>query len=606
MPHPILPTLDQLFFGTSGPRDAPIVYIAESWGTEEARKRLPLVGQSGEELTRILNASGINRNEILITNLIAEQPFKNEMWRFFVPKALWDNRPRIRNLAPSDKILSELSRLYQQIAFSPRTLIITAGNWALWAFSDKAKAEVLSESNGRSIPEELRTWAPRGVQTWRGSMLYAEPISEINPAACSAFSGVTKLLPTIHPAAILGQWELRDITIHDLRTRVPKALANDWRPPRETFLAPPSFNEAQSWLEGTLASLNLAPTFLSCDIETLFQNTIVCIGFADEPHFAISIPFIRRAADGQSIESYWSLAEELVLLPLIAQILLHPNLRLIGQNFLYDTQHIQREFGISPTCFHDTMVTQNALLPGTPKALWYLASLYCDYYWFWKDEGKEWNWRHDSLEQLLNYNCMDVARTFECAMAQRQMIDHINFHPQIELKRYIYGLCLRMMNRGVLIDKKRRGELTLHFQQYITKTQQELLQIIPQEWIKDRKRASDPFWYSSPKQTNQLFYEILGFRVVLQKKTKRPTVGKEALDKLTKWYPEFTGLFARLDALGSIENSVDVMNKPTEHDDRLRCSYNPAGTETHRLSSSRNAFGRGTNLQNLTLGDPDQ
>src|SRR6185312_5176356 len=39
---------------------------------------------------------------------------------------------------------------------------------------------------------------------------------------------------------------------------------------------------------------------------------------------------------------------------------------------------------------------------------------------------------------------------------------------------------------------------------------------------------------------------------------------------------------------------------PLDPDGRMRCSYNVVGTENGRWSSSKNAFGRGTNLQNVT------
>jgi DNA polymerase I-like protein with 3'-5' exonuclease and polymerase domains len=35
----------------------------------------------------------------------------------------------------------------------------------------------------------------------------------------------------------------------------------------------------------------------------------------------------------------------------------------------------------------------------------------------------------------------------------------------------------------------------------------------------------------------------------------------------------------------------------------MRCTYNLAGTETFRFSSSEDAFGFGTNLQNIPKGD---
>jgi DNA polymerase I-like protein with 3'-5' exonuclease and polymerase domains len=133
----------------------------------------------------------------------------------------------------------------------------------------------------------------------------------------------------------------------------------------------------------------------------------------------------------------------------------------------------------------------------------------------------------------------------------------------------------------------------------------ELLQIIPQEMVKPHTKKGDKFWYRSAKQTAELFYDILGMQVVNNRKTGNRTVGKEALMVLERKYPEFTGLFRRLDYAGSVDNTVGVIQTPVEPDGRMRCSYNPGGTETHRLSSSENVWGRGTNLQNLTKGEED-
>jgi hypothetical protein len=38
----------------------------------------------------------------------------------------------------------------------------------------------------------------------------------------------------------------------------------------------------------------------------------------------------------------------------------------------------------------------------------------------------------------------------------------------------------------------------------------------------------------------------------------------------------------------------------------MKCSFNTAGTETFRWSSSTNAFWRGTNLQNIPKGEENE
>src|SRR5215471_273964 len=79
----IPPDAPDLWFGTSGPRQAEIVVVAESWGASEAYQKLPLVGPSGNEFNRILNEAGLSRSQIFCTNCFAAQPPNNEVFRFF-------------------------------------------------------------------------------------------------------------------------------------------------------------------------------------------------------------------------------------------------------------------------------------------------------------------------------------------------------------------------------------------------------------------------------------------------------------------------------------------------------------------------------------------
>ena len=553
------------------------------------------MGESGLEMNRILAQAGLKRDSILCTNVIAAQPQSNETWRFFEPKST--ARSRIGGLAPSELVRSHVSVLYRQISAFPRSLVIVAGNYALWSLTNCTGAEVIRESNFRAIPPELQTWGPTGIMSWRGSMLYTDARPEFGTVPR------TPLLPIIHPAAILRAWYLRDVTIHDLRSRIPMALRGDWRPEDPVLLAPPTFEVARNLLRSWLrhAEETMSQMTLSVDIETN-RTLITCIGLASSSRLAISIPFVRKTDDG--LESYWTPVEEAELIWLLRSVLTHPLIRIVGQNFVYDTQYIQRFLGVTPDLWFDTMLAQNVIFPGTPKDLGYLASLYCQYYWYWKDDAKEWDGK-GTLEQLLQYNAMDCIRTWEIAESQQQYIRHLGLEPQMDLKMQTSKLCLRMMNRGVLIDRRRRDQLLFELSEALSRLHQELLGIIPQSWIKPHTKPNETFWFTSDKQTKQLFYDFLGFRVIRHRKTGNPTTGKEALMQFKKLYPQFSGLINRLDLAGSIENTLNVLKAGIEFDGRMRCSYNPGGTETHRLSSSTNAFGRGTNFQNLTKGEED-
>jgi len=437
---------------------------------------------------------------------------------------------------------------------------------------------------------------------WRGSMLYCEPHLAYDPPP-ELFK--TKLLPIIHPAAVMRSWDLHSPTLHDLRCRVPQALRNDWRRnPAPKFTFRPTYTEATAYLRCWLDHMDAGnELILASDIETLGRRFISCMGFSDDPTFALTIPFIRSKKSNGELVSNWSVDEEAEIIKLIRRLLTHPKIYLVGQNYIYDTQYIQHWLGCSPRLRHDTMLAQNVLFPGTPKDLGYLSSLYCDYHWYWKDEEKDWSSVDDNL---LRYNCEDVARTLEIAKNQIQFIKKVGQEEQMAFKMKTNSLCLRMMNRGILIDQARSGSMFFELEAVQCAFYQELLGIVPQDMVKPFEKKSDKPWYRSAQQTATLFYDVLGFSVVNNRKTGNRTVGKEALAILERKYPEFTGLFRRLDYAGSVTNTMSVIKSPIEPDGRMRCSYNPGGTETHRLSSSENVFGRGTNLQNLTKGEEDE
>lgn len=592
-----------LWYGTSGPHDAKIVFVAESWGQEELAAERPLVGSSGIEFDRMLAECGIQRDSVFCTNMVSAKPNQNETWRFFVPKVHKPNR--IAGLAPSVMVQEEIRRLYRQILAVNPKVVVAIGAWSAWALSKCMGAKVIMNSNNRTVPEDQRTWGPTGIMNWRGSMWYLDPHREFcgNDAEYLALKQI-KLLFIIHPAAILREWYLRAPTIEDLRNRIPLALNNDWRPyPEFTFFAPPTFDEARSILTSWLSRANAGEAIrLASDIETLPSRgrLLVCSGFADSDRFAMSIPWLRLDAD-RNLASYWTPEQEAELVHLTRATHSHPRLLIEGQNFIYDTQYYRYWMGVTPKLDFDTMLAQNVLFPGTPKGLDYLSSLYVKYHWFWKEDSKEWD-QNGSLEQLLAYNCLDCVRTWECAEALRQIVAHYKMEPQMKLKMRINELCLRMMNRGVKIDVWKRGQMLLQLHDYTTALETELLEVVPQSMVWPGHKTP---WYNSPKQTKILFHDVWGLKEVLHRKTKNPTVGKEGLMQLKKWYPEFTPVFNRLDELGSASNTADVIQMQLENG-RAKCSFNPGGTETHRLSSSKNAFGGGTNLQNLTKGEEDE
>src|SRR6516162_11719303 len=126
---------EDLFYGTDGKPDAPIVCIGEAWGSEEALAELAFVGQSGQLLRQMLREADIDPSRVLFTNLVPSQPKKNDFTQFLAPG---HGTGTYRGLNPKLELLDGLRRLYIQITAVPRTLIIACGNYPLWALTSVA------------------------------------------------------------------------------------------------------------------------------------------------------------------------------------------------------------------------------------------------------------------------------------------------------------------------------------------------------------------------------------------------------------------------------------------------------------------------------------
>lgn len=573
------------FAHSSGPRRARVAVVGESWGYEEAQQGIPLVGQSGQEFTRMLIDAGLDRDGMFLTNVVATQPTNNDMYTLFHP--FKEHPPNVfRGLHPSAFVLRERDRLLAELSEVQPEVIVAAGNYALWALSDLAGSAPGKTRQGRTSGVRV----PTGIARWRGSMVYTTDLAT-----------PTKLLPIIHPAAVLRNWGARFPTVHDLRTRVRQALEHDWEPGTQpTVWAPPTFDQAVSRLKNILARAVGGPVRLACDIETKrtpLHQFMTCIGFCDGPDFAMSIPFIHP----QTYAPYWSLDQETELVRLIYLVLCHPNVLVEGQNFVYDLAYLGEYPGVILQQDWDSLLFQHVLWPGTPKSLDYLSSLYCRYHRYWKDDNKEWDEKGDLLTHL-RYNAEDNLRTYEIVTTQRELLETLNLHEQWNYMKRTLRLALKMMRRGMLVDNGVRHELRGKLIAARIRIEAWLSYIVPQEWTPPDsvKNPGNTKWFNSPAQTMGLFLSW-GLKVPNNRKSGNPSVGKEALAEMASKHPGFKPLFERMLALRSLKIYSDMLNTGLERDNRLHTNINPAGAETFRFSSSKNPFGRAMNMQNVPV-----
>ena len=540
------------FVCPSGPTPAKYLIVGEAPGESEVAQHLPFVGVSGQELTSMLADAGIDRAQCRITNVCQQRPPKNDIELFLETsksKAKVKNLPNFRfGRFFGAEIAAGLEALRKEIALTQPKVILAFGDVALWALT------------GHS-----------GIMSWRGSILNLAEDIKSPDFKKSPLSPV--VIPTVHPALILRMWEWRGCAIHDLR----RAVGGNFTRPQTRFRIRPSFSEAIS----TLKFLK-GKTF-ACDIETLAHN-VACIGFAYSSLDAICIPFV----DVEN-KHYFSEYEETYIVQELSETL--RNSKVIGQNFAYDAQHLAFSFGIDIPLFFDTMLAHHVLYPGLPKSLAYMSSLYCAWHRYWKDDLDDYHKAPDDFPKFWTYNCQDCVATFEVFEVLKDLLEKENLLEQFQAQMSIARRVLLCMRRGVRINMSQRNKLGGELLEKISLLDSAIQGILP------------GFKASSSQQIRNLFYEDLGVSPVRNRKTLRPSGNEESLQKISVNYPEFKpliDLFLARRSLGVFLSTFCRM--PLDSDLRMRTSFNVAGTETFRFSSSANAFGTGGNLQNLPKG----
>lgn len=545
----------------SGPRTASILIVGEFPRWEDLKSGRPYTDNAGSELTRMLLEVGINRNDCFITNVCHDCPPKLDIDKFF------HNKTEAKALGiasyfgryANSTVMAGVEQLHRDIVSIRPKFIIALGATALWALTGHT-----------------------AIMNWRGSALYTNQSYGEFPNAQPI-----PILPTISPSYILSDWSNRFLAIRDLRRCKEVLDSGRWNEPKWEFIIRPTFDGAIEWIEHQLSQCSLAPTNYSADIETR-RGQIACIGFGRNSA-AICIPFCSIELP----EGYWSSDEELAITIKLREFLTHPNAHFTFHNGAYDLQYIAKQWGILVNIKNDTMIMQHVAYPGLRKSLAMCASLYCEQYKYWKDDGKEWD-PSVNEEQYWRYNCEDCVRTFEIREVLGQVLAHLGVTQQYEFQiNELFPEVLRTMLRGISIDMGRRNELDNSL---------EILQRDYQTWIDTA--VGHPLNPRSSLKMKALFYDDLHVPVRRNRKTGQPSLDDENLTKISKTYPLLAPLVNKILEFRSIGVFLSTfVRAPIPPDTRMRCTYNLTGTETFRLSSSADSFGYGTNLQNIPSGD---
>jgi len=400
-----------------------------------------------------------------------------------------------------------------------------------------------------------------------------------------------RCIPTYHPAAVLRDWSLRAITVHDLK-RARKHRDQPYAIPNYQFMVAPSYEDTIRVLyQLYVRSMHRDPLRLAFDLETRAGHIAVA-GLAWSRTDAICIPFVSWTGG-----HYYSHADETNIVWHLYRLLTNRNVQVVGQNLLYDAQYTYRDWHFTPHVTQDTMISQHAVFADQPKSLAHLASMYCDYYVYWKDEGKNINpLSADDARQWWRYNCLDCVHTYEVASALEQVVSQLRLTGPHAAQQAMFWPVLQAMQRGVAVDRERRRQLV-----------QELTAAIKERQQYIEAAVGHPLNVRSTPQMKALFYQDLRQRPVLKRGTGKLTLDDEALQTIGRREPLLRPLVSAIADIRTFALiKTNFVMAELDSDGRMRCSFNIGGSasgtsapKTYRLSSSTNAFGGGCNLQTI-------
>lgn len=193
------------------------------------------------------------------------------------------------------------------------------------------------------------------------------------------------------------------------------------------------------------------------------------------------------------------------------------------------------------------------------------------------------------------YNGLDCCLTLEVFGA-------MPFEPYAErayrFERAMQGPVMEMQLRGLPVDMKLRQQLQMECMSKLERLR----------WIADQ--FTEAMGYHSvfgpksisPKKLVEFLYDHchLPPQHEIDKRTRKRKLSgnRDALEKLSQ-YLWAAPICRVLMQFRDLDKEKDFLFARVDTDGRLRTSYNIAGTDTWRFSSSENAFGTGTNTQNV-------
>ena len=194
-----------------------------------------------------------------------------------------------------------------------------------------------------------------------------------------------------------------------------------------------------------------------------------------------------------------------------------------------------------------------------------------------------------AMEREWRYNGLDCCLTLEIHQAIVGQLD-VHTAKTYAFSKALQGPVLEMRLRGILIDTARKAEV---IEEYYEKL--DLLEANLDRIVLDGVGLAVFNWRSNA-HLKELFYDRLQIPPIKSK--GKISVDINALEKLEA-YIIARPIVRHIIAMRELGKKISVLRTVIDPDNRIRTSYNIAGTNTGRFSSSMSEFGTGGNLQNV-------
>lgn len=516
-----------------------IAIVGEAPSDNEAAKKMPFVGASGQLLWNTLRGAGIQRFDCYLSHVSKRQvsfgqdkrnplnKHEEDLWRSLL---LWE--------------LSQLPNL---------KYVVAAGNLALSALTGKA-----------------------GITHWRGSVV---PVTLPNGREVSVICS--------HSPAMVIREPKNEIMFRLDMSKLKRVIDGKHKVPIIKTHINPTYGEALDFIEAVRKESLNHQTPVSLDIEIISMET-ACVGLAQTSTEAMCINWRTLK------EQRYTVHEERQLRKKLQGLFNTPGFRAIAQNGMFDITWMWYKDKIRvPAIWFDTMLAHHTLYPTLPHNLGFLTTQYTDHPYY-KDEKSDWR-EGGNIDEFWQYNGKDccitwLAQTKIEQELKRAKLDKFFFNHVMKLQPTL----ARMTVGGIKMDLSLKEQIREDLIQSLGTKLTDFHAAV-------HAATGDDTLIPNPKSPPQLQRLLFGSLRLVGRGSSTDDANRKRMLSHPKTGEAAKQVIYKLnDYLKDHKFLSTYADMKVDPDGRARSEYKQTGVQSApgRLSSSQTLWGSGMNFQN--------